>query len=45
MSALLFQGDAATEERFSRRSVRVTQQHTDEAKRLLSLMGVPYIEV
>ncbi|KAJ4463062.1 putative Flap endonuclease 1 [Paratrimastix pyriformis] len=37
-------GDQAEMERFSRRQVRVNQQHCDEAKRLLTLMGIPYIE-
>lgn len=37
-------GDAADMEKFNRRLVRVTQQHNAEAKELLKLMGVPYIE-
>ena len=28
----------------TRRLVRVTKQHNDECKRLLSLMGIPYVE-
>ncbi|KAK2964995.1 putative Flap endonuclease 1 [Blattamonas nauphoetae] len=36
--------DVAAQEKYARRSVRVTQQHNDEAKRLLSLMGVPFVE-
>lgn len=31
-------------ERFSRRTVRVTREHNDECKRLLTLMGVPYLD-
>lgn len=31
-------------EKFSRRLVKVTKQHNEEAKKLLSLMGMPYIE-
>ena len=31
-------------DKFSRRTVKVTRQHNDECKRLLQLMGVPYVE-
>ncbi len=31
-------------DKFSRRTVRATREHNVEAKRLLSLMGVPYVE-
>lgn len=31
--------------KYSKRTVRVTQQHNDECKRLLTLMGVPVINV
>ncbi|KAG4069778.1 hypothetical protein HA402_003219 [Bradysia odoriphaga] len=37
-------GDAADMEKFNRRLVRVTKQHNEEARQLLKLMGVPYIE-
>lgn len=37
-------GDAADMEKFNRRLVRVTRTHNDEAKELLKLMGVPYID-
>lgn len=37
-------GDAADMDKFNRRLVRVTKQHNAEAKELLKLMGVPYIE-
>lgn len=37
-------GDAEGMEKFSRRLVKVTPQHNDECKRLLKLMGIPYIE-
>ncbi|KAL1927494.1 hypothetical protein VTP01DRAFT_3731 [Rhizomucor pusillus] len=30
--------------RYTKRTVRVTQQHNDECKRLLKLMGIPYVE-
>jgi 5'-3' exonuclease len=32
-------------EKYSKRTVRVTKQHNDECKRLLTLLGVPIIEV
>nr|CAH7755604.1 unnamed protein product [Callosobruchus chinensis] len=37
-------GDAAEMDKFNRRLVKVTKQHAEEAKRLLSLMGIPYID-
>ncbi|KAB0804644.1 hypothetical protein PPYR_01614 [Photinus pyralis] len=37
-------GDATEMEKFNRRLVKVTSEHTKEAKHLLSLMGIPYIE-
>ena len=36
-------GTAEEMEKFSRRTVKVTREHNDECKRLLRLMGVPYI--
>lgn len=36
-------GTAEEVEKFARRTVRVTREHNDECKRLLKLMGVPYI--
>ncbi len=40
------EADEALEEidKFSKRNVRVTKQHNDEAKKLLRLMGIPVIE-
>jgi flap endonuclease-1 len=38
-------GDAEEADKFSRRLVKVTKHHADECKQLLSLMGIPYIEV
>jgi hypothetical protein len=38
-------GDQEAVERFSKRTVKVTKQHTDDCKKLLTLMGVPYVEV
>ncbi|XP_055300724.1 flap endonuclease 1 [Sitodiplosis mosellana] len=37
-------GDAAEMDKFNRRLVRVTKQHNAEAKELLTLMGVPYVD-
>ncbi|KAH8275494.1 hypothetical protein KR026_008856 [Drosophila bipectinata] len=37
-------GDDAEIEKFNRRLVRVTKEHAREAKELLKLMGVPYVE-
>lgn len=37
-------GAEAEVEKFTKRLVKVTQQHTDECKRLLGLMGVPYLD-
>ncbi|KAI8138898.1 flap endonuclease 1 [Fennellomyces sp. T-0311] len=37
-------GTAEEVVRFTKRTVRVTQEHNDECKRLLKLMGIPYVE-
>lgn len=37
-------GDQAEMDKFNRRLVKVTKEHNNEAKELLKLMGVPYIE-
>jgi flap endonuclease-1 len=37
-------GTAEEVEKFSRRTVRVTREHNAECKKLLKLMGVPYID-
>lgn len=37
-------GTAEEVEKFSRRTVRVTREHNEECKKLLRLMGVPYID-
>eukprot|EP01114_Cavostelium_apophysatum_P022485 TRINITY_DN8153_c0_g1_i1.p1 TRINITY_DN8153_c0_g1~~TRINITY_DN8153_c0_g1_i1.p1 ORF type:complete len:411 (-),score=116.25 TRINITY_DN8153_c0_g1_i1:45-1244(-) len=37
-------GDAETLSKLTKRTVRVTQKHNDEAKKLLRLMGVPVVE-
>uniref|UniRef100_A0A0N4ZU55 Flap endonuclease 1 n=1 Tax=Parastrongyloides trichosuri TaxID=131310 RepID=A0A0N4ZU55_PARTI len=37
-------GDAAEVEKFSRRLVRATPEQNEDCKRLLALMGVPYVD-
>ncbi|XP_019402877.1 PREDICTED: flap endonuclease 1 [Crocodylus porosus] len=37
-------GEEEKVEKFSKRLVKVTKQHNDECKKLLSLMGIPYVE-
>ncbi|KAJ5219853.1 hypothetical protein N7468_009057 [Penicillium chermesinum] len=37
-------GTAEDVEKFSRRTVRVTREHNAECKKLLTLMGIPYID-
>ncbi|GAB0099052.1 Flap endonuclease 1 [Sergentomyia squamirostris] len=37
-------GDTEAIDKFNRRLVKVTKAHMDEAKELLKLMGVPYVE-
>lgn len=37
-------GDAAEMEKFNRRLVKVTKEHSNEAKELLKLMGVPFVD-
>ncbi|XP_020568431.1 flap endonuclease 1-like [Oryzias latipes] len=37
-------GEKENVEKFTKRLVKVIKQHNDECKKLLSLMGVPYIE-
>lgn len=37
-------GTAEDVEKFSRRTVRVTREHNAECKKLLGLMGIPYID-
>ncbi|XP_044745801.1 flap endonuclease 1 [Coccinella septempunctata] len=37
-------GDTAEMEKFNRRLVKVTKHHVQEAKELLALMGIPYID-
>jgi flap endonuclease-1 len=37
-------GDSENVEKFTRRLVKVTKEHGDDCRKLLKLMGVPYIE-
>ncbi|KAI9151093.1 Elongation of fatty acids protein 2 [Blastocladiella emersonii ATCC 22665] len=37
-------GDAEQVEKFSRRTVKVSREHNEECKKLLRLMGIPYVE-
>ncbi|KAJ3375954.1 Elongation of fatty acids protein 2 [Allomyces arbusculus] len=37
-------GDQETADKFRRRTVKVTREHNDDCKKLLRLMGVPYVE-
>lgn len=37
-------GDAVEMDKYNRRLVKVTKEHNNEAKQLLALMGVPYVE-
>jgi flap endonuclease-1 len=45
LKAALESGDQEQIAKFSKRTVKVTKHHNDECKRLLTLMGVPYVEV
>jgi len=38
------EGDKELMDKFSRRTVKATREHNDECKRLLRLMGIPYVE-
>ncbi|XP_044281749.1 flap endonuclease 1 [Varanus komodoensis] len=37
-------GEEENVEKFSKRLVKVTKQHNDECKKLLALMGIPYVD-
>ncbi|KAJ1973596.1 Elongation of fatty acids protein 2 [Dimargaris xerosporica] len=37
-------GDVAMVDKFTRRTVKVTREHNEECKRLLTLMGIPYLD-
>lgn len=38
-------GDSENVDKFSRRLVKVTKEHAEDCKKLLTLMGVPYVDV
>ncbi len=38
-------GDEENVEKFQKRLVKVTKEHSDECKQLLKLMGIPYVDV
>lgn len=38
-------GDAENVDKFSKRLVKVTKEHAEECKKLLTLMGVPFVDV
>jgi flap endonuclease-1 len=38
-------GDADNVDKFSKRLVKVTKEHVDDCRKLLTLMGVPYVDV
>ena len=40
----VFLGDGEAFDKFARRTVKVTREHNDDCKRLLRLMGVPYVD-
>lgn len=37
-------GEVENIEKFNKRLVKVTKQHNEECKKLLSLMGIPYVD-
>lgn len=37
-------GDEEAYDKFARRTVKVTRQHNEDCKRLLKLMGVPFVD-
>lgn len=45
LKAAIESGDQELIAKFSKRTVKVTKIHNDECKHLLTLMGVPYVEV
>jgi flap endonuclease-1 len=40
----LFSGDEEAFDKFARRTVKVTREHNEDCKKLLRLMGVPYVD-
>jgi len=37
-------GDEEAFDKFARRTVKVTKEHNEDCKRLLKLMGIPYVD-
>jgi flap endonuclease-1 len=44
LEAATEQGDTENINKFSRRLVKVTKEHNEECKKLLKLMGIPYVQ-
>ncbi|CAF0898043.1 unnamed protein product [Rotaria sp. Silwood1] len=44
MSKAAEAGDEEAFDKFARRTVKVTREHNEECKRLLKLMGIPYVD-
>ncbi|KAL1919325.1 uncharacterized protein VTP21DRAFT_2018 [Calcarisporiella thermophila] len=44
MEAAKEEGDMEAYDKFSRRTVKVTREHNEECKKLLTLMGIPYVD-
>ncbi|OHS94785.1 XPG I-region family protein [Tritrichomonas foetus] len=44
LESAIEQGNQEEIDRFSRRTVRLDQQHVDECKKLLTLMGIPWVQ-
>jgi flap endonuclease-1 len=40
----LLSGDEEAFDKFARRTVKVTREHNEDCKKLLRLMGVPYVD-
>ncbi len=43
-SLFLKLGDEEAYDKFARRTVKVTREHNEECKRLLKVMGIPYVD-
>jgi hypothetical protein len=41
---MLYVGDEVAFDKYVRRTVKVTREHNEDCKRLLRLMGVPYVD-
>lgn len=42
---MFIKGDTENIEKFSRRLVKVTPEHANDCRKLLKLMGIPYVDV